>query len=137
MFSFTTKSAYGLDALLDLARRYGTGLVQVKDIAERHGIPAPYLVQIFTLLVRAGLVRAMRGQQGGYELARHPKNITLMRIFEVLEGPLELARSRQGDDAVKDIYLEVEAAVRRSMGISLADILVKQEQKSGAVYFEI
>lgn len=137
MFSFTTKSAYGLDAILDLARRYGSGLVQVKDIAERHGIPAPYLVQILNLLAHAGLVRAVRGQQGGYELVRHPKAITLMNVFEVLEGPLELARSRQGHDAVKDIYLEVEEAVRRSMGVSLSDILVQQEHKNGAIYFDI
>lgn len=137
MFSFTTKSTYGLAALLDLARRYGSGLVQVKDIAERHGIPAPYLVQILNLLVHAGLVRAVRGQQGGYELAQNPKTVTLMSVFEVLEGPLEIARSRQSEDAVKDIYTEVEAAVRKSMGVSLTDILARQDQKYGAINFDI
>ena len=137
MFSFTTKSAYGLDAVLDLARRYGTGLVQVKDIAERHGIPALYLVQILNLLVHAGLVRAVRGQQGGYELARDPGKITLLSVFEVLEGPLELARSRPGDDVVRDIYREVEASISKSMGISLADVLVRQEEKNAVIYFEI
>ena len=137
MFSFTTKSVYGLDAVLDLARRYGSGLVQVKDIAERHGIPAPYLVQILNLLVHAGLVRAVRGQQGGYELVRNPGMITLLSVFEVLEGPLETARSRQGEDAVKDIYMEVEAAVRKSMGVSLSDILARQDQKYGAISFDI
>ena len=137
MFSFTTKSAYGLDAVLDLARRYGSGLVQVKDIAERHGIPAPYLVQILNLLVHAGLIRAVRGQQGGYELARNPQTITLMSVLEVLEGPLKLARSRQGEDAVKDIYMEVEAAARKNMGVSLMDILARQDQKYGAINFEI
>jgi Rrf2 family protein len=137
MFSFTTKSVYGLNAALYLARCYGSGLAQVKDIAERHGIPVPYLVQILNLLVHAGLVRAVRGQQGGYELARHPKTITLLEVLEVLEGPLELSRSRQDEDAVKDIYMEVEAAVRKGMGVSLADILARQGQKNEAIYFEI
>jgi len=72
MFSLTTKSGYGVDAVLYLARRYGDGLVQIKDIAERNDIPAPYLVQILNHLTHAGLVRALRGKQGGYALVRTP-----------------------------------------------------------------
>ena len=137
MFSLTTKSDYGVDAVLDLARHYGDGLVQLKDIAERHDIPAPYLVQIFNRLSHAGLVRASRGQQGGYALARDPRQTSFLAVLEALEGPMETARSRSSGDVVKDAYSQVEAAAKEILDVPLSEILTRQEQKTGAWVFQI
>jgi Rrf2 family protein len=137
MFSLTTKSGYGVDAVLYLARRYGGGLVQIKDIAERHAIPAPYLVQILNQLTHAGLVRAVRGKQGGYALVRAPIKTMLLDVLEALEGPLELTKGRPDGDVVRDIYNRAEAAAKESLNVPLSAILDRQIEAAGALFFQI
>jgi len=137
MFSFTTKSGYGVDAVLDLTRHYGDGLVQLKDIAKRHDISAPYLVQIFNRLIHAGLVRASRGQQGGYALARDPRQMSFLTVLEALEGPMETARNRPDGDVVKDVYRQVEAAAKNILDVPLSEIVARQDQMTGALVFQI
>ena len=137
MFTLTTKSGYGVDAVLHLARRYGDGLVQIKELAERYGIPAPYLVQILNLLTHAGLVRAVRGKQGGYALAQAPRETSFLAVLEALEGPMELAKGRAQEDAVKDIYRGAQTAAREVLDIPLSEVLSRQDQQAGALVFQI
>lgn len=86
---FSTRSQYGLRAMVDLALNYfkdePTPLTQV---AEREGISEGYLEQLITFLRKGGLVRSVRGSQGGYYLAREPSKITAGEIIRCLEGPL-------------------------------------------------
>jgi Rrf2 family iron-sulfur cluster assembly transcriptional regulator len=60
----------------------------VREIAERTGLPQPYLEQILLALKGAGLVRSKRGVGGGYVLARLPKQITLGQIVSAVDGPI-------------------------------------------------
>jgi Rrf2 family iron-sulfur cluster assembly transcriptional regulator len=60
----------------------------VRDIAERTGLPQPYLEQILLALKGAGLVRSKRGVGGGYVLARPPGEITLGQIVRAVDGPI-------------------------------------------------
>ena len=60
----------------------------VRDIAERTGLPQPYLEQILLALKGAGLVRSKRGVGGGYVLARDPADITLAQIVRAVDGPI-------------------------------------------------
>jgi Rrf2 family transcriptional regulator, cysteine metabolism repressor len=84
----STKGKYGLMALLDLTV-YGDGThMNIKTIAERQGISDKYLEQIFATLTKAGILRSMRGAQGGYYLADTPDKITVRQILTALEGPL-------------------------------------------------
>lgn len=85
----STKGEYGLLAIIDLALNYGHGPIQSLQIAERQQIPKQYLDQLMLLLRKAGLVESSRGRQGGYQLARPPKEITLFDIVTALEGPVE------------------------------------------------
>ena len=64
------------------------GPTSVRDIAERTGLPQPYLEQILLALKGAGLVRSKRGVGGGYVLARGPEDITLGQIVSAVEGPI-------------------------------------------------
>lgn len=84
----STKGRYGVRAMLDLARHYGKEPVPLRDIAERQGISDHYLEQIFGSLRKAGLVRSVRGTNGGYELIGDPSEVTVGQILRVLEGPI-------------------------------------------------
>jgi Rrf2 family iron-sulfur cluster assembly transcriptional regulator len=64
------------------------GPTSVRDIADRTGLPQPYLEQILLALKGAGLVRSKRGVGGGYVLARPPSEITLSQIVSAVDGPI-------------------------------------------------
>lgn len=78
-------------AAIELARLYSTGEpIQVKDIADRQGIPKDFLSLIMVDLRKGGIVESVRGPRGGYRLARHPAQVSMGEILEVLEGPIQL-----------------------------------------------
>jgi Rrf2 family iron-sulfur cluster assembly transcriptional regulator len=85
----STRGDYACRALLSLALHAGEGSpTSVRDIAERTGLPQPYLEQILLAVKGAGLVRSKRGVGGGYVLARPPAEITLADILAAVDGPL-------------------------------------------------
>ena len=79
----STKGRYALRTMADLAVHGNGEPVKIKDIAKRQGISGKYLEQIISILSRAGLVRSIRGNQGGYYLAKAPKEYTLGMILPV------------------------------------------------------
>jgi Rrf2 family iron-sulfur cluster assembly transcriptional regulator len=85
----STRGDYASRALLSLALHDdGSGPTSVRDIADRTGLPQPYLEQILLALKGAGLVRSKRGVGGGYVLARAPEEITLGQIVSAVDGPI-------------------------------------------------
>lgn len=82
----TTKGRYALNLMLDLVTYGGGEPVKLKDIATRQGISDKYLEQIVALLNKAGLIRSVRGAQGGYLLVRSPKEYTVGEILRLAEG---------------------------------------------------
>src|ERR1700760_2709523 len=85
----STRGDYAARALLSLALHASEGPTSVRDIAERTGLPQPYLEQILLALKGAGLVRSKRGVGGGYVLARPPAEIDLAEVVSVVDGPLQ------------------------------------------------
>ena len=86
----STRGDYASRALLSLALHGGLSTpTSVRDIAERTGLPQPYLEQILLALKGAGLVRSKRGVGGGYVLARDPEQITLGQIVSAVDGPIQ------------------------------------------------
>jgi Rrf2 family protein len=85
---FSKKSEYGLRALLELTRAYGSTTLQRHDIAVRQHIPVEFLEQILLALKRAGLLSSKRGAKGGYRLIKQPKDISLGHVIRILDGPL-------------------------------------------------
>ena len=85
----STRGDYASRALLSLAL-HGDGQTprSVRDIADRTGLPQPYLEQILLALKGAGLVRSKRGVGGGYVLAREPSTILLSQIVAAVDGPI-------------------------------------------------
>ena len=84
----STKGRYGLRLMTDLAVYHDQGLIPLKEIAARQEISEKYLEQIMMQLNRSGLVRSVRGAQGGYMLAKTPEDSTVGAVLRVLEGSL-------------------------------------------------
>jgi len=89
------RGEYGLRAMIDIAATHkeaqsstGSGMVQIKEIAQRQHIPMKFLEQILLTLKNAGLLRSRMGVGGGYYLARPPDQISLGQIIRILDGPL-------------------------------------------------
>ncbi len=74
--------------MFDLAQHNGQGPISLKSISERQGISEHYLEQLFSGLRKNGLVKSVRGAQGGYVLGREPEKIYVGDIIRVLEGPI-------------------------------------------------
>jgi Rrf2 family cysteine metabolism transcriptional repressor len=84
----STKGRYGLRAMVDLAFHATAAPMPLHIIALRQGISDAYLEQIFSTLRKTGIVKAVRGAQGGYQLARPAVEISAGEILRALEGPL-------------------------------------------------
>lgn len=85
----STRGDYASRALLSLALGADLSIpTSVRDLAERTGLPQPYLEQILLILKGVGLVRSKRGVGGGYVLARDAEDITLAEIVAAVDGPI-------------------------------------------------
>jgi len=84
----TSRSEYALLALIHLARQKGEAYLPVRAIAEAQGIPPLFLEQILLTLKRSRHVHSLKGQHGGYRLARPAEKITLAEIVRLFDGAL-------------------------------------------------
>ena len=128
MLVLSSKVRYGSAALMELVGNYDQGLLPSKVIAERRGIPPNYLEQLLNRLTKGGLIKASRGSKGGYQLALPPGEVTFLQVWEMLEGGLETKNDVSQGDAVQDLYLEAELAVKKGFSISLAELFARQQK---------
>lgn len=94
MFNISTRGDYGLLTLSALAefKKEGRTYVSLKDIGAAKKLSVKYLSNIIAPLKRAGLVTSKEGRDGGYALAKEPREITMLQVLEVLEGPVSPVR---------------------------------------------
>jgi Rrf2 family protein len=85
---FTTKTEYGLKAMVILAKATSKEPVSLTQISKQQHISQSYLEHIFAKLKANDLVKSIKGVSGGYVLTRTPKQINVFEIVEALEGPL-------------------------------------------------
>ncbi|HIK46383.1 MAG TPA: RrF2 family transcriptional regulator [Leptolyngbyaceae cyanobacterium M65_K2018_010] len=99
----TTRGHYSVKALLDLALEPAHKAVSVSRIATRQSLPSPYLEKLLIDLRRAGIVESVRGPQGGYRLARPPRQIFLGQILEAVGETIDpLPRHTPQTDQAED-----------------------------------
>jgi Rrf2 family transcriptional regulator, iron-sulfur cluster assembly transcription factor len=79
-------SAYGLHALMFMARHVTQLPMTSENIAKAEGIPVKYLAKILHRLAKAHIIKASRGNNKGYSFDRSPKEISLFELFEAIEG---------------------------------------------------
>jgi Rrf2 family protein len=129
----STRGDYACRALLSLALRRESGPTSVRDIAERTGLPQPYLEQILLALKGAGLVRSKRGVGGGYVLARSADQIGLAEILAAVDGPITVgdfgephqdgACDHEGQCVLLAVWKQAGDVMRRHLeGYTLASI---------------
>ncbi len=134
------KSRYGLRALIDLAIHSRDEQVALGNVAERNGISSQYLEQVFASLRKAGIVRSVKGPQGGYFLSRDPKEICVAEIVTVLEGSFcleneeipENCKSQGAPRAVQKLIVDqVNQALNNILTqLTLADLVKEAEEYS-------
>lgn len=130
----STRGKYGLYAMYYLAQHMGEGPQSLKAITAT-GVPQQYLEQLLGNLRRAGLVKTVRGAQGGYQLAKEPSQVTMLNILDAMEGPIELSEcmssehhcGRACDCRVRKVWSRLTDSINRELAsVSLGDMLNDQ-----------
>jgi Rrf2 family cysteine metabolism transcriptional repressor len=133
----STKSKYGLMAMLELALHYQTGPIQAKSIAERHQIPLSYLEQLLVELKKNGLVHSFRGAQGGYVLAKSPEDTTVYHIITVLEGDTKLAEGHKGCQVLESFWKQIDANIQQLFQMTLASLVLNKQKEEKTLTYTI
>lgn len=137
----STRGQYGARALVDMALHYGEGSVQLKDVGRRQCISVRYLQHVLTPLIRAGIVKSVRGAHGGVALGRPPEDIHLGEVIELLEGsmaPVECVDdpascNRVSGCVTRDVWKEVKKAMTNVLdSTTLKDLAERQREKERA-----
>jgi Rrf2 family protein len=138
----STKSRYGLRAVVDLALHYRYGPMAVATISKKEGISTHYLEQILNKLKKANIVKSLRGPKGGYTLAKNPNNITVAEVVGILEGGISpvscvLGRKkkrpceRMDKCVTKVVWDKLASRMKETLeAITLSDLL-KEAKKLG------
>ncbi|SFI36444.1 transcriptional regulator, BadM/Rrf2 family [Paenibacillus sp. UNC496MF] len=87
---FSKSTGNALHALIHLAHAESGRNVGIKELADSLGVSDSYLSKIMSKLRQDGIVRAVTGASGGYELARPPGQITFLDVVQVIEGRQQL-----------------------------------------------
>lgn len=140
----SAKAEYACVAMVELAARHRENQpVQIKNIADAHGISPRFLVQILLQLKGAGLVASSRGASGGYQLARTPESIHLAEIVNCID------RSPQASSvltalpqssvvrSLHDVWRQVDAAERQILEETTLDVVVRRSQEEDAPSYQI
>ena len=127
MLRFTTKSSYGIRALIDLAVTYDRKQpVSLKNISGKERISLVFLEQIFNTFKKKGIVKSVRGPKGGYVLARDPSGISVCEVIKALEGDFYSGQcfpkkrggkacARSKDCASKEIWDELTRQIEKTL----------------------
>ncbi len=121
---FSKKCRYALRALIDLSANSGNDSVVLGGIASRNGISPQYLEQVFASLRRAGIVRGIKGAQGGYLLNVDPKRLTVAEIVQALDGSYEIEKEEVPEDRHgRGIAVSIQELVIDQINSQLDEVL--------------
>jgi FeS assembly SUF system regulator len=122
---------YGTVLLANLAANRDA-VCSATDVANATGIAVPTVSKLLKSLARSGLVVSTRGTNGGYRLAKDPRNISAADIIDALEGPVSITECSASDSqcehegvcSVGGAWQKVNIAIRRALDdVSLNDLL--------------
>ncbi len=109
--------------MLELAAVYGTGPTRLGEIAQKQDISVKYLERMMHSMVTAGLVRSIRGQGGGFTLARSPEAIRLSQIVQAAEGPLSIVECVEDPALCSRYDICVTREIWERLSVAIADVL--------------
>jgi len=132
---FSKKTQYGLRAMVYLAApRLKNKICPLKKISKEESIPFNFLEKIFSKLEKANLVKAKKGVQGGYFLAKSPQKIKISQIIKILEGEMapvfclvkekKFLCPREKKCLAKNLWRKIQEALNSTLNsITLADLI--------------
>lgn len=130
----STKGRYGLRAAVDLAVYATDSAVSISSIAARQGLSESYLEQLIARLKKAGIVTSSRGTNGGYRLAKEPKDISVGDILRALEGQLSVVEcpdSHECDNYDSCVTKYVWKRINDSINKVVDDMTLEEVIKNG------
>lgn len=136
----STKGRYGLRAIIDLALNSNGEHVSLVNIAERQDISKNYLEQVFSTLRKAGIVKSVKGAQGGYELAKGLSEITAGEILRALEGSLSVVNPSNENESnkiekciKKNVWDKIDESVNTVVDNTTLEDLINEYKKDSDV----
>ncbi len=139
----STRTRYGIRAVLELAENYQKGPLKLGIIAGRQDISVKYLEQIMAILKSGDFIRSIRGPRGGYMLAKAPNQIKLSDVFGCLEGHVTTVEcvenenycARSTDCIAKQLWQQVHKAMRNVLqSVTLQDLIDKAKDNRSPDY---
>ena len=143
----SAKAEYGVRAMAQLARSYGSGPVPLSVVAEKERISQDFLEQLMVTLRQKGLVTSARGVHGGYMLADEPAHISVGDVMNAVDGPfipmqcLEMAFDHHEvcgmgiavcDCTTRDVWALLQERVTETLnGVTLADLCREERRPLG------
>jgi Rrf2 family protein len=140
ILKLSTKGRYGLRAILDIALNEHEGPVTINSISQRQEISERYLEQLLITLKQNGLIKSIRGFQGGYMLNKEPRDITVGDVVRTLEGPIAPVEcvnetsqdtcTRMAFCVTKKVWEELKNAMTEVLDSYSLEDLVAETQKN-------
>jgi Rrf2 family iron-sulfur cluster assembly transcriptional regulator len=127
MIRLSRKTLLALEAVIDIAYNARPEPVQAKEITERQGVPQRYLEQVMQQLVRAGILKGVRGPRGGYRLARERRRIS---VGDVVRIAMSLDTSEEqfegGSELGRLVVVPIIAALQEEVMKKLDEISIEE-----------
>jgi Rrf2 family iron-sulfur cluster assembly transcriptional regulator len=133
----TRAGEYGVMGLMHLARRRPGQRTMIDEVSREQRISKSFLAKIFQNLVKAGLVRSIRGAGGGFALAKNPNQIPVLEIIEAVEGRIVFQRCKMarpdcehvGGCALCGLFERAQDGLKDALtSTTLADLIQQQEK---------
>jgi Rrf2 family iron-sulfur cluster assembly transcriptional regulator len=133
----TRAGEYGVMGLMHLARRRPGQRTMIDEVSRDQRISKSFLAKIFQSLVKAGLVRSIRGAGGGFALAKHPNQIPVLEIIEAVEGRIVFQRCKMarpdcehvGGCALCGLFERAQDGLKDALTqTTLADLIQQQDK---------
>ncbi len=136
----STKCRYGTRAMVEIAKRHGQGPVKRREIARTQDISDSYLENILIALKHGGLIETIRGARGGYVLKVPPGEISLLEVFNALEGPFlpvgcldsDETCGRLDDCQTRQVWKRLQEAVQSVLRKETIQSLLDDEARNKA-----
>jgi Rrf2 family protein len=131
----TRETDYAIRCVLFLARQPDT-VFMVGEIAEKQDVPKAFLAKILQKLVNGGIVSSIRGVKGGFRLLKKPKDISLLKVIEAVDGPVslnvcvvdKLSCERSAHCSIHPVWVDLQQDLAKKMNSIHFDKLVKNEK---------
>ena len=136
--NLSSRCRYATRAMIEMAKEFGKGPISLRTIEENQQISRQYLQQLMPPLKKEGLIRVVKGKNGGFMLARPPADIRIGEIIHAQQGDIAIVECVQNGDVCdfefqcpsRDIWVEASRRLNEYFNsLSLEDVLKSWEKK--------